>query len=328
MSPRVRTRFVVALVAAAAAGLVVGVTLLQTGDGAGPRVETRERLEAPPLELGILLRDDAEARALRAAERLLDEGDRATAQRRFDALLAADPESVEAAVGAAISAWPNGTVARLRELVAEQPDSGVARLHLGFALFARGDEAAAAGAWREVERREPDSPAALRAEDVLHSEIAPGRPPFVARFARPPGLAGLSPDRQLAELEKRAQRGGAAEWLFLGAAYQRVGRPLSAERAFARAAALEPGNVAARTAAAVGRFDKDDPSATFSRLGPLASENPGSAVARYHLGLCLSWLGAVEDAQKQLEFAVAADPNGFYGREARRLLDRLERVER
>ena len=102
-----------------------------------------------------------------------------------------------------------------------------------------------------------------------------------------------------------------------------MGRPVSAERAFARAAELAPDDVAAQTAAAVGRFDKNDPARTFSELGPLANENPGDAVARYHLGLSLSWLGAVEEARKQLRRARDAGAGGFYGREAERLLDRL-----
>lgn len=326
MSPRTRTRLVVAAAAAAAAALVVGVTLLQSGDGAEPRTTTERRPEAPPLELGILLRDDPEARALRGAERTLELGKREAARNRFEDLLAADPDSVEAAVGAAVASWPDGTVVRLRELVTEHPDSGVARLHLGFALLAAGDEAAAEREWREAERRDPDSPAALRAEDVLHPETAPGRPPFVARFRRPPGLTALPPERQLAELRARAERGKASEWLLLGAAYQRVGLPVSAERAFARAAELAPGDLAAQVAAAVGRFDKDDPSRTFSRLGPLARDHPRSGVVRYHLGLCLSWLGGVEEAKRQLRLAGEADPEGFYGREAKRLLDRLEAV--
>jgi tetratricopeptide (TPR) repeat protein len=324
VSPRARTRLVVALVAAAAATLVVGITLLQSGDGAEPQPPAER--SSPPLELGLLLRDDPQARALREAERAFDAGRRQDAARRFRELLAADPDSVEAAVGAAIAAWPEGTVPQLRRLVAEHADSGVARLHLGFALLAGGDGAAAVREWREAERRDPDSPAALRAEDVLHTEIAPGRPPFVADFRRPPGLDGLPPARQLAELRRRAEQGGATEWLLLGTAYQRVGRPVSARGAFARAVDLAPTDLAAQVADAVGRFDKDDPSRTFSRLGPLARDHPRAAVVRYHLGLCLSWLGGVEDAKRQLRLTREADPEGFYGGEATRLLERLEAV--
>jgi tetratricopeptide (TPR) repeat protein len=321
--PQVRTRLAVAFVAAVAAALVVGITLLQSGDGAKPASTAQPETRPPPLELGILLRNDPEARALRAAERTLERGNRIEARRRFETLRAANPDSVEAAVGAAIASWPDGTLDRLRRLVTEHPDSGVARLHLGFALLASGDESAAAREWAEAERRDPDSPAALRAEDLLHPRMAPGRPPFVAAFRRPAGLSGLSPEEQLAELERRADRGGAADQLLLGSAYQRVGRPESARRAFARAVELAPGDLQAQVAVAVGSFDKDDPSRTFSRLGPLVARSKGAPLVRYHLGLCLTWLGAVEEAKRQLRLARDVGGGGFYGREAKRLLDRL-----
>ena len=326
VSPRTRARVLVGLAAAASAALVVGVTVLQAEDGgssepAAPQAERRP----PPLELGLLVRDDEEARALRDAEELLDEGEREQARARFSELAAESPDSVEAAVGEAIAAWPDGTLERLEALVAENPDSAVARLHLGFALFASGDPEAAEEQWREAERREPDTPAALRAEDLLHPQFAPGHPPFVAPFEVPPGLEGLTPAEQLAELERRARSGGVEANLAYGMALQRVGRPVSVREAFAAAAAVDPQSLPARVAAALGRFDKDDPSATFSRLGPLAREDE-NGVVRYHLGLALSWMAQVEEAIRQLRLARDADPDGFYGREAERLLARLEGV--
>jgi tetratricopeptide (TPR) repeat protein len=325
MSPRARARVLVGVAAAVSAAVVVGVTLLQSEEGDGPEAAASTTAErtAPPLELGLLLRDDPEARALRAAERLNDQGQRADAAARFEAILAENPESVEAAVGAAVSAWPDGTEQRLEQLVAENPASGVARLHLGLALLAAGDEAGALRQLREVESRDPDSPAALRAEDILHPEIAPGRPPFVAPLQAPDDLRGLAPEKQLAALRKRARAGGVEDRLLYGSALQRVGMPVSAREAFLAAAAVDPESLEAQVAAAIGRFDKDDPSQTFSRLGPLAREDR-NGVVRYHLGLALSWLGQLQEALRQLRLASDEDPDGFYGREAKRLLERLE----
>jgi tetratricopeptide (TPR) repeat protein len=317
----------VGVAAAAAAALVVGVTVLQAEEdepSAEPDTAQAER-RPPPLELGLLVRDDSEARALREAEELLETGDRGEARASFEELLAANPDSVEAAVGAAIASWPDGTVERLETLVSEQPDSGVARLHLGFALLAGGDTDGATREWREVERRDPDSPSAVRADDILHPEFAPGRPPFVAPLRAPPGLDDLTPEEQLDELERRAAAGGVEERLTYGIALQRVGRPVSAREAFDSAVAADSGDLPARVAAAVGRFDKDDPSQTFSRLGPLASGDEGGVV-RYHLGLALSWIGQVDEALRQLRLARQEAPDGFYGREAQRLLERLEDV--
>ncbi len=73
-------------------------------------------------------------------------------------------------------------------------------------------------------------------------------------------------------------------------------------------------------AAAVARFDKDDPSQAFSRLGPLSREHPRAAVVRFHLGLLLLWIRAVAEAEQQLTQAVRADPASIYAREARKLL--------
>jgi tetratricopeptide (TPR) repeat protein len=324
VSPR-RAHILVGLAAAAAAAVVVGVAVLQGEDGSIPATTEAER-PPPPLELGLLTRSDREADALRAAEQLLDEGDRAAGRARFEELVAANPESVEAAVGAAIASWPDGTVDQLEALAAERPESGVVQLHLGLALLAAGDEEGARAAWREAERVEPDSPAALRAEDLLNPQFAPGRPPFVAPLEAPPELEGLSPEEQLAELERQAEAGGVEERLAYGIALQRVGRPVSARAAFARAVEADPESLPAKVAEAIGRFDKDDPSQAFSRLGPLvdADEN---GVVRYHLGLGLSWLGQVEEAVRQLRLAREADPDGFYGREAERLLNRLEDVQ-
>lgn len=326
MPPTARTRLLVAVAAALSAALVVGVTVLQADGGESPEEPSRTAREAPPLELGLGIRDDALAGELRAAERTFDRGRRGAARARFDEILAEHPASIEAAVGAAVAGWPEGTVERLEELVEEHPASGVVRLHLGLALFASGEDEAAVREWRAAEERDPDTPTALRAEDLLHPDMAPGRPPFVAQIVPPSGLRGLSPARQLAELERRAQTGEAEDWILLGIVLQRVGRPVSAERAFARAVELAPGDLDARVAAAVGRFDKDDPAQTFSRLGPLADEDPRAGVVRYHLGLALSWIGAVEEAKRQLRRTSEEAAGGFYGREAKRLLSRLEAV--
>jgi tetratricopeptide (TPR) repeat protein len=322
---RRRARVLVGLAAAAAAALVVGVTVLQAEDESPAPETTAEERPPPPLELGLTLRDDPLAEALRDAEQLLEEGDREAARARFQELLAENPGSVEAAVGAAVAAWPEGTLSRLEQLAADHPASGVVLFHLGLAQLATGDREAAVESWEEAERGDPDSPAALRAEDALHPEFAPGRPPFVAPIEAPAELAGLSPEEQLAELARRAEAGGVEERLAYGIALQRVGRPVSAREAFAEAAATAPASLPAKVAAALGLFDKDDPSRAFSRLGPLADADEGGVV-RYHLGLALSWIGQVEEAKRQLRQAREEAPNGFYGREGERLLDRLEDV--
>jgi Flp pilus assembly protein TadD len=114
--------------------------------------------------------------------------------------------------------------------------------------------------------------------------------------------------------------------LLYGAALQRLDRPVSAEREFAAAAALAPGDPEAQVAAAVGSFSKDDPSRAFARLGPLARTYPHSPSVRFHLGLLLLWLRQVPQARKELREAVADAPGSALGREANTLLDSLRSI--
>jgi tetratricopeptide (TPR) repeat protein len=321
-----RIRLLVAAAGLAAAGVAVGATLMGGSDEPAPGPARSADRGPPALELGLALRDDREARQLRVAEQAYDDGSASAARERFEAILAQHPDSLEAAVGAAVAAWPEGTVPRLQALAERAPTSGVVRLHLGLALYASGDHEAATAQWREALRVDPDTPAGLRAEDLLHPEMAPGRPFFYVHVRPPPGLERLSPEEQLATLERQARSGGVRANLFYGAALQRSGRPVSAAAAFARALELDADNLSARVADAVGRFDKANPSAAFSRLGPLTQAHPRSALLRFHLGLLLLWIRNVEEAQAQLQLAVEAEPRDFYSREARTLLSRLEDI--
>lgn len=319
MSPRTRIRLIVGGLALVAAAVVAGVALIGRGDGSPG--------EKPPvLELSVLLGDDSEAQALRAAERAYDSGRTEDARAQFAALLRDHPDSLEAAVGAAVSAWPAGTVERLRELDASHPESALVHLHLGLALYAEGQQDEAAAEWRKAVEVEPDSQSAVRAGDVLHPDMAPGLPSFFTTLEPPPGLTGKAPQEQLDELEAAARGGGADEWILYGTALQRVGKPISARAAFDRALELAPDRLDAKVAAAVGRFDKDDPSAAFSRLGPLARDNPDSALVRFHLGVLLLWIRDVQDARAQLEKAAATMRVSLYSREAKSLLSRLEGI--
>ena len=104
---------------------------------------------------------------------------------------------------------------------------------------------------------------------------------------------------------------------------QRLGRPVSARRAFAEALRLAPNNVDALVADAVGRYEKSDPAGAFGRLGPLTRTFPGSASVRFHLGVLLLWQGDVKEAKRQLRLARAAEPGSRIAREAERYLQEL-----
>src|SRR5205085_2890859 len=119
---------------------------------------------------------------------------------------------------------------------------------------------------------------------------------------------------------------GARAKILYGVALERLDRPLSAERQFAAAAALAPGDPDAQTAAAVGRFTKDHPERAFSRLGPLVRSFPHAPTVRFHLGLMLLWLARVDAAETEFRKAHAEGPASPLGHEAKTFLVRIESI--
>jgi hypothetical protein len=222
--------------------------------------------------------------------------------------LAADPTvpaAIRADVREALDAWPAGTVRRLRILAAQHPRSAFVRLELGVALAFSGQDADADAAWRAAERLQPDSPSAVRAEDLRHPQTPPGRPPFVPSFERP--------------------RTAVQRLLARGVVFQAALRPVSAARAFAAAARLAPGDPETRVADAVGCYDKDAPARAFSRLGPLVRLFPHVQTVRFHLGLLLIYLDQLPQARRELRLAVAEGRDTRLGKRARQLLEATTR---
>jgi tetratricopeptide (TPR) repeat protein len=318
MSPRARVFFLVALAAIVASGAVV-VGVLATRSNVP---STKPRKGSPPLALDFGLRSDPEARALEQAQTLYDRNhDKARAKQIFDRY-----RSLEAEVGSAYADWPSGTVARLETLAAQNPRSALVAFHLGTALYWARRDQEAVNAWRSAEQLQPDSPYAVSASGFLHPRFAPGLPTFVPSFGAPLQIRALSPQRQVAALAAAAQSDGADAKILYGVALQRLGHPRSAEQQFAAAARETPNDPEARTAAAVGLFDKDNPSLAFSRLGPLVRVFPHAQTVRFHLGLMLLWLVQVGKAREELQKARAEAPNSALGREAAQYLAALRQV--
>ena len=327
MNPRVRVVVIVATAAVLAAGATVAVAVITANGGGGKRAPSGSLSGTPPLVLDLGVRDDSEARDLRRAARAYGRKQRAAAARIF-----ARYESIEAHVGAALSAWPDDSLARLERLASRHPKSSFVLLHLGFAKLWTGHAEAAGAAWEKAVRAQPDSAAAQRADDVLHPKFPAGQPFFVPSFASPASLSRFSPPRQLAALERKAHGHDVRAKLLYGVALQRLGHRISARREYDAAARLAPGDPEARVAAAVVRFDKSRPAAAFSRLGPLTQRFPRAQTVRFHLGLLLFWLarvqpGAVDEGKRQLRLAREMAPASRLGREAKQYLAGLENVQ-
>ena len=322
-----RARVLVGLAAAAAAAVVVGVAVLQGGDAASPATPTTAEPPPPAARAGLLARSEERGRRPTARPSARRRGRPRGGRARFEEILAEDPDSVEAAVGAAIASWPEGTVDRLEALAAEQPvERRRAAPPRPRALWRAATRRTPRPQWRAAERVEPDSPAALRAEDLLH--------PQLPRAARPSSLPSQLP---------RSSRGSRRR------SSSPCSTPAREERGHGRAPGLRHRPPACRAcrsphaglrAGARGRPDSlagkggrrrsgASTRTTRRRRSPASgrcADADENGVVRYHLGLALSWIGQVEEAIRQLELARDADPGGFYGREAGRLLDRLEDV--
>lgn len=321
MSARRRVILLVALVAAAAVAVVAFAVVSSNGDSTTMTAAQPELREGrPPLSFALGFRSDPEARDLARAAALYQRGDQTSA-----AALFAKHDSIEAKVGAALATWPEGSLDRLEQLAKLFPELAVTQLHLGLArLWANeGDPLAA---WRATIEAEPDAPYAIVAGNLLHPQLPRGLPAFIPSFAASREITRLPPARQLEALRRAAERGGVRERLLYGVGLQRVGRPVSASRAFGQAARRAPGDVEAQVADAVGRFDKEAPERAFGRLGPLTRTYPDEPSVRFHLGVLLLWTGRVEGAQRQFRLAARSQPGSPLAREAARYLETIERA--
>jgi tetratricopeptide (TPR) repeat protein len=312
---------IVATLAVVVGAAVAGITAATSSEPAGTAATAPTvRSGAPPLSLDLGVRDDPEAVDLREGLRLYEAGQRTAAGALF-----ARHDSLEARIGESFSRWPDGTVARLTQLSGLHPRSAAIQLNLGIAQFWAG-EGGSTEAWKSAADLEPDTAYAVTAGNLLHPDFARNLPIFVPAAETSAALRGLAPSAQFAELERRAGTGTVADRILYGVALQRLGRQRSAERVYAEAVRSAPNNPEARVAAAVGLFDKAQPTRAFSKLGPLSRTFPKAATVRFHLGLLLLWSGELKEARRQLRLAQTVEPGSKLAGVAKQYLDKLKAV--
>jgi tetratricopeptide (TPR) repeat protein len=312
-----RVVVIVALAALIAAAAVVGATLFQTrGEHTTvPGAVIKPRSGHPPVFFDFGVRSDRETLELSRAAELLNAKHVAAARAIFERY-----HSLQAQIGLAFANWPGNGLDTLQTLVARNPDSPVAEYHLGWALYWSGRVADAAAAWRRVDTRFPDSPESVEAENELYPADQPGPPDLDLPVAIP-----RAPSRaaQLRLLATAAAKPDVTAKLRYGEFLWQLWQRVSAERQFAAAARLAPGNPYARTAAAVGLFTKRAPARAFSRLGPLTGVFPHAPVVRFELGLLLISTAQPTKGLKQLRLAAAEAPQSSYAQIVRALLSRI-----
>jgi tetratricopeptide (TPR) repeat protein len=193
-----------------------------------------------------------------------------------------------------------GTAEALEPLAQEATGDAVVQFNYALALYCAGYLADASQAFVAAKASGRDTFYEIRADSIMHPQyFDQGYPVF-----QPDGAA-------VAPLLRR------------GIAAQEAGHQHTAERLYARAARLHPDDDQAQVAAAVGRFDEDNLSASFSRLGPLVQRFPRSVSVRFHLGLLLAWTGQRAQAETEFRQAKRLAPRSPLGREANVFLQRL-----
>jgi predicted Zn-dependent protease len=219
-------------------------------------------------------------------------------QRPKPFILPGVPTTNVAAVRAALAEKPVDAAHALEQLAFLAPNDPVVQFNYGTTLFCAGFIADAEQAFRAAKQAGRDTFYEIQSDVLLHPQFFnQGYPPFQSTSKDP--------------------------LLVRGSILQRQGHQHSAERAFAKAARLHPGSDEAQVAAAVGLFDMDNLSASFSHLGPLVRRFPKSQSVRYHLGLLLAWTGQRTQAITEFRLARSLGPGTALGKEANSFLGGL-----
>jgi tetratricopeptide (TPR) repeat protein len=204
-----------------------------------------------------------------------------------------------AQVRAAFAGWPSRSLDQLGALNRAFPHDPVVRFNYGVALLCRGYIADATQAFEASKKAGRDTYYEMQADSILHPQF----------FHPPDGIP-----------YPIFQPTGHDPLLAQGVLLQRQGHQHSAERVYARAARLHPDDAEAQVAAAVGRFDEDNLSASFSHLGPLVKRFPKAQTVRFHLGLLLAWTGQRTQAITEFRRAKALGPSTTLGRQSAQFL--------
>lgn len=200
----------------------------------------------------------------------------------------------EAEIRAALALPAKRAALALEPVAQAAPNDAVVQFNYGVALFCAGYLNEASQAFRAAKTSGRDTLYEMRADEILHPQF------FTPQDGLYPVFQPSRPEPLLVQ----------------GVVQQRQGHQHSAERLYRRAARERPNDDEAQVAAAVGLYDEDNLSASFSKLGPLVKRFPTSQSVRYHLGLLLAWTGQREQAIIEFRRARRLAPATTLGKQA------------
>jgi hypothetical protein len=212
------------------------------------------------------------------------------------------PTKASSQIRAAFRNWPHGSLDTMETLGQEYRKDPVVQLYLGIALVWAGYDADATPVLEHVKAKGVgwDTQWEIQADNLLYPQYFPDDPRFTPIGSDP--------------LLRR------------GAVLQAQGHQHSAEHLYLLAAKRAPRDAEAQVAAAVGRFDKSNLSASFSRLGPLTQRFPRSQSVRYYLGLLLAWTGQRALAVVQFRDTVTLGKGTSLGLSAQAFLAQIKKL--
>jgi tetratricopeptide (TPR) repeat protein len=202
-------------------------------------------------------------------------------------------------IEAAYRSWPKGSIDAMQQLGLKYHANAIVQYYRGLALLWAGYPGDAETALEAAKKLGRNTVIQGKADNLLHPNF------FVPQSG--PSYPVFIPTRPNALLTR-------------GSRLQAQGHQVSAERLFQRAARLSPNDDEAQVAAAVGMFDEDNLTPSFSHLGPLTKRFPTSQTVRYYLGLLLAWTNQGTEAINQFEQTVKLGPNTALGKAAKRFL--------
>lgn len=215
------------------------------------------------------------------------------------------------------AADPAVAITRLKALAAAAPDDQFIGFSYGAALLWSGQRAAGEDVLRAVRDTAPDTFYGVAADDLAHPVLPPGYPPFIT--------SEPLPQVTLAELRAAAvsQPEDAQAQIDYAAGLVADGQRSAALDAFDAALAIDPSSLEARVGRIIAGYNKDNPAASFSQMGPLARDNPTDPSPRLHLALMLLWLRDTDTARAQLRQVAKLAPDTRLGKAAEQFLAAL-----
>jgi putative PEP-CTERM system TPR-repeat lipoprotein len=269
---------------------------------------------------------------LRLASLEFDAGDTASAAKRVDGILSADPKNADALVARAHILLKTGRVddalAAAQQAALAAPQSAKVKFVVGLANVAHRNDTDAMAAFNEALRLDPGMAAAEM--ELARLDLRAGRLSQATQLIESAAKKLTdNPEVQLLRAQIYLAAGDAAKaepvltslartypdssgvQNAVGTLQLHRGRRAAARTAFAAALSRDPGNAAALTSLVAMDLQDKRPQAAKRRVDAAVAAAPRNAALLTVAGRTYAEIGSTADAERLLQQAVEADPNAL-----------------